>query len=145
MAKIVKTKIKKNAKYFEFVEWFILPTPIRQPKTLQDFAKKIGIHKDTLTNWKATESFWQDVRIARMSWFQDMLGDAILALYRRIMKYGNACDVKLIFQLAGEWDYGKKSPEEMAIQAESKLTEERKKEISKRLEIWKRNNVYSAG
>lgn len=141
MAKILKTKIKKNAKYFEFIQWFIQPTPIRQPKTLQDFAKKIGIHKDTLTNWKNTESFWRDIKSERTSWMQDMLGDAILALNRRIMRYGNACDVKLIFQLAGEWNYGNKPAEEMAIIAESKLTEEKKNEISKKLEEWKKINL----
>lgn len=141
MAKILKTKIKKNEKYFDFIEWFAQPIAIRQPKTLQDFAKKIGIHSDTLTNWKNTDSFWQYVKLERVSWMQDMLGDAILALNRRIIRYGNACDVKLMFQLAGEWNYGNKLPEETALEMENKLTEDKKEKILIRLKRWKEENL----
>ena len=140
MAKILKTKIKKNEKYSEFIRWFSQPNAIRQPKNLQDFAKIIGIHKDTLTNWKNTQSFWKDIKLERVFWMQDMLGDAVLALYKRIIRYGNACDVKLIFQLAGEWNHGNKLPEEIAIEAENKLVESKKKEILEKLKEQKSAN-----
>ena len=141
MAKALKTKIRKNTKYFEFVSWMSQPDTMRQPKTLQDFAKKIGIHKDTLTNWKCSKSFWEDVKTERVFLIQEWLGMAIAALYRKVLRYGNACDVKLLLQLAGEWEYGKKTPEEESIQAENKLTEAKKEEMAKRLKEWKEVNL----
>jgi hypothetical protein len=141
MAKILKTKIRKKDKYLEFIYWISQPSIMRQPKTLQDFAKKIGIHKDTLTNWKYTESFWEDVKTERISFMQEILGDAIVALKRRIIKYGRASDVRLAFQLAGEWNYEKKLSEEISIKVENKLTESKIEEMTDKLKKWKRENL----
>ncbi|MDD2681096.1 MAG: hypothetical protein PHE20_03285 [Patescibacteria group bacterium] len=141
MAKILKTKIRKKDKYLEFIYWISQPSIMRQPKKLQDFAKKIGIHKDTLTNWKYTESFWEDVKTERISFMQEILGDAIVALKRRIIKYGRASDVRLAFQLAGEWNYEKKLSEEISIKVENKLTESKIEEMTDKLKKWKRENL----
>jgi transcriptional regulator with XRE-family HTH domain len=141
MSKTLKTTVRKNTKYLEFVSWMSQPSVMRQPKTLQDFAKKIGIHKDTLTNWKSSKSFWSDVKTEKTFLMQEWLGTAIAALFRKIMKYGNACDVKLLFQLAGEWEYGKRTPEEESMRAESKLTETKIEEMAKKLKKWKEINL----
>ena len=129
MAKILKTRIRKNTKYLEFIE----PRAIRQPKKLQDFAKEIGIHKDTLTNWKCTGSFWEDVKTERMSLMYEWVGDTIVALNRRVMKYGRAAEAKLLLQLAGVLGCGKKSSAEIAIRVEDTLTEAKKEEIMRKV------------
>lgn len=124
--------------YLEFIDWQAMPKEIREPETMGALAKKLGITIDTLVDWKKRTGFYEDVRDARRRYIKDeMLGTALLCLKKKILKEGGASEVKLLFQLADEFE--EKSVVEN--RKPSRLTEEQKAGFAERLRRWKTDNL----
>lgn len=124
--------------YLEFIDFMATPKELRELETMGDFSKKFGIHRDTLTNWKNRQGFWEDVRDARRKYIKEnILGTAIVALKKAILKDGKAPEVKLLFQLADEFE--EKSSVE--VKKPSRLTDEQKRGFGERLARWKAINL----
>lgn len=66
------------------------------------FAAKFGLANSTLSRWKDEDEFWQLVTRLRRRVFAEKLGDAIFALFKKAERTGDAAEVKLLAQLAGE-------------------------------------------
>ena len=105
MAKQKRTKnkgskegIKKQAEYAQFVVWCATPDALREIKTQQEFGKSIGVDVATLSKWKNTENFWPDVEAQIKVWMKDRTQNVLGKLYAKILKDGNAQEVKLWMQ-----------------------------------------------
>ncbi len=124
---------KKIDEYLLFIDFMATPKAYRKIETMDEFGKKYGVHRDTLTDWKNRKGFWLDVREARKKYIrEEMLGDALLSLKRSVLKDGKAPEVKLLFQLADE--YEEKSVVEN--RRPTTLTDQQKIDIAKRLKKW---------
>ena len=102
--------IKRVPEFIEFVRWNALPTWYREPKTQKEFAKRVGVSPDTLTDWKRHPEFWPLVWQFLREWMQEQTPDVIGGLYEKIVSgKGSASDVQLFFRLAkGEPKLSKK-------------------------------------
>ncbi len=90
--------LKHPTEFEQFVSWMALPEPSRKPREQQEFAKTIGVHSDTLTDWKKREGFWEEVRGKRPEWGKEKLSNIWYALYKKIIADGSAAEVKLWLQ-----------------------------------------------
>ena len=95
--------IKKKQEYLMFVEWMGLPAPERVPKEQKELAVKMGVEEATLSDWKRVDGFWDNVRNERKKWAKDRTSNVLMGLYRKAIKDGNAAEVKLFLQYAGEF------------------------------------------
>lgn len=96
--------IQKKDIYREFVEWMGLPAPLRKPQYQKDFASEKGIDKATLSRWKYRDEFWDEVRTERQKWLKDKVSTALYSMYNKILKTGNAPEVKLFLEAADEFE-----------------------------------------
>lgn len=106
--------------YRAFVEFYAMPDPDKaamfdipkDPKTgryertptLGDFAKKYGVHRNTLTLWKQREDFVAAVDLKQKQWGLDLVPNVMASLYRRCVKYGISTDVELFLAYYKNWD-----------------------------------------
>jgi len=93
--------IREMEGFMRFVEWASTPKHLRKPKYQKDFAKAIGVHQDTLTDWKKHPQFFSLVQARLSIWIKDRIPDVIGALYESASTEGKAGTVKLFLQLAG--------------------------------------------
>jgi len=120
--------------YLMFVEWMATPDRFREVLTQKEFAKEIGVGEDTLSEWKKRPGFWDSVREERRSVIKDkMVNNVISALYRTAIRDGQAKEAKLLLELGGEYEEKRVTENTHTIK---ELSEERQKEISKRLDNW---------
>jgi len=96
-------RLKHQMEYLDFIAWIAMPTVIRSPKTQRELSKKFGVGQDTLSEWKKRPGFWIRVKEKRRQWGQERTPDVVMALYNRIMKTGNAQEVKLWLQYFEDW------------------------------------------
>lgn len=130
--------IIKTAEYLAFIDFMATPKEYREEQTAGEFAKKFGVDINTLTEWKKKTGFWEAVREARQAYIKENdLGTALVALKRSIVKYGKAPEIKLLFQLADEFE--EKSVVEN--RPPSKLTPEQEAGFAERLKRWKAENL----
>jgi hypothetical protein len=90
--------VKLVAEFFEFASWAATPRQCREIKTQKEFAKKIGVSEDTLTDWKEHPQFDELVSRGWNAWAHDRIPDAIGSLYKKVM----AKDVETFLRLAGK-------------------------------------------
>ncbi len=100
--------LKHEAVYQLFVEFIAIPREAREDligyTNSGDFAKKYKVSEVTLADWKKRPDFWDKVSQARRLFIKDsILGTALMALKRTIIRSGKAPEVKLAFQLADEF------------------------------------------
>ena len=129
--------VLKTTEYLAFIEFTATPKEYREEQTAKEFASKIGVSVDSLTDWKKKSGFWQAVREARQNYIKENdLGTALVSLKRSIIKYGKAPEVKLLFQLADE--YEEKS---IVENRPTRLTPEQEAGFADRLKRWKAENL----
>lgn len=110
-AKVEKIKQKegvlaKPSKYLDFVLFIALP-PEQQKEmtgceTQKQFAAKIGVHQDSLVDWKKKPEFWDDVSRVRKEIFKEYISEVVYALKKTAVKTGAASEVKVFLEYAGE-------------------------------------------
>lgn len=97
----------KTGEYIEFVTFIAIPSVLRKDlldvKTQDDFAKKYGVNKDTLSDWKKRAGFLSDVMRIRQEFFKQRSGDVILSLETTCIKDGKGSDVKVYLTYTGEY------------------------------------------
>ena len=126
--------IQNPATYLAFIEFIATPTHLREIQTQQEFAKEFRISEDTLSLWKKRLGFEEDVDDARKRVISfNMLSTALSALHRKIIKEGNAGEVKLLYQIAGKLEERKVIEDKRPVR---ELTEEKKAQIAKNIENW---------
>jgi len=103
-------QVKLTPEFFAFVNWKATPRRLREQETQKEFAKKIGVCEDTLTDWKKHPRFNELVNLAIRSWVDDRVPDVIDGLYEKIVSgQGGAADVRFFIGLAkGETETKKK-------------------------------------
>ena len=95
--------LKHQMEYLNFVTWVATPNALRDPKTQQELSKEFGVGQDTLSEWKARPGFWKSVIEKRKHWGQERTPNVIMAIYDKIIKTGNAPEVKLWLQYIENW------------------------------------------
>jgi len=72
-------------------------------RTQGDFARKFGIGQDTLSDWNKREDLIKELDKVRGKWAQKLTSNVIAALYRKILKEGDASRAKLWLQYIENW------------------------------------------
>ncbi len=93
--------VQRIPEFMQFVKWFATPRQFRTPKTQKQFAKKIGVCEDSLTDWKKHEKFWPLAQKEMSVWIKDRIPDAIGGLYKNAAKKGSPKAVEIFLQLGG--------------------------------------------
>ena len=109
--KPTKHRLKKPQVYDEFIYFMAIPSVLRkeilelESDTQQAFAKKHGINKDTITQWKNKAGFWDDVQRIRKDFFRARTSDVILALETKNLNPEKASgqDVRVLLTYTGEY------------------------------------------
>lgn len=87
------------AEYNEFVRFTAFPKFLRVKefgiKTDAEFGKKYHLSKDTVTDWKRSDEFWDSVTATWKRWGKDRTPDVILGIYRKASMTGDAGAAKL--------------------------------------------------
>jgi hypothetical protein len=91
---------KWTATQLRFVAWLALPKAQRQPKTHMLLAREIGVHQDTLTDWKRLPGFMDDVNALARELVKHDIAD-ILGVIRREAKRANLPYVNMALAMAG--------------------------------------------
>lgn len=126
--------LKNPSAYLAFIEFIATPPHLREIQTQQEFSKQFRVGEDTLTAWKNRIGFEEDVDDARRRTVSfNMLSTALTALQKKIVKEGNAGEVKLLYQIAGKLEERKVIEDKRPVR---ELSEDRKADIAKRLENW---------
>lgn len=91
------------ADYEQYVIFSATPVQFRVKeygyKSDTDFAKEHHISRDTITQWRERQDFW-DARDKKMnSWGKNRTPDVIASLYRKAVDEGNAAEAKLWLQV----------------------------------------------
>jgi len=90
--------ISEPRKILDFVRWLSIPKPLREPKTHQLFAEKIGVSIDTLTDWKKRRGFWDEVYSSHAQYIRRFTSDISYGLVQRA-KTGSEREVRLYMEL----------------------------------------------
>lgn len=91
-----------NANQLKFIEWLALPKAQRKPKTQTEFAKSIGMHETTLSDWKKLPGFMSEVTAIAREQLRDALSDVYGALVKRALD-GDVQAIKLALEVSGEY------------------------------------------
>ena len=95
-------EVRKQAEFWEFVDWMTLPTDLRVPKTQEKLAQELGVDSATLSDWKKVDGFWNEVRKRRKNWIQEKMSNVLLGVYSKALK-GDTLAAKLLMEYADEF------------------------------------------
>ena len=93
--------VKDLGGFLKFIDWIATPQYLREPKFQKDFAELIGVHEDTLTDWKKHPKFSLLLQSKISIWIRERVPDVIGALYETASSKGESKDVELFLRLAG--------------------------------------------
>ncbi|XOB46640.1 MAG: hypothetical protein ACKKMV_00435 [Candidatus Nealsonbacteria bacterium] len=99
-----KRALKRPDIYKKFVVWMSVFEGIREPKTQEEFAKKFGVSKDTLTDWKKRDDFWNAVETEGKKWGREKTTNIMNKFYATIMQKGESANFRLWFQYFLNWE-----------------------------------------
>lgn len=94
-----KKRLKREGTYNQFVLWVSLPDQLKKPPTQGEFAKQHNISEVTLSTWKYRDGFWEEVKLIRKKWGQELTPNVLLGLYKNAKFDGKASEVKLWLQI----------------------------------------------
>lgn len=101
MTKKIPSEAEKwSATQLRFIAWLALPKAQRMPKTHQLLAQQIGVHQDTLTDWKRMPGFMDDVNTLARELVKHDIAD-VLGVIRREAKRANLPYVNMVLAMAG--------------------------------------------
>lgn len=86
-----------------FVRWCALPKALRDPETQSKFCEKYGLNKDTLTNWKYRQGFYEEVRFYQDRFVLSFGADLWYSFIRTAKKNGDPRALKLYAQRFEGW------------------------------------------
>lgn len=89
-----------TADQLRFIEWLALPKAEKKAKTQAAFAKEIGVHQDTLTDWKKLDGFMDLVVQRSRDLIKHAIPDTIAALVRSAKK-GSIPAIDRVLTMAG--------------------------------------------
>jgi hypothetical protein len=87
--------------YLEFIYWLATPIDLREVKTQGDFANKIGVGQDVLSDWKKREGFQDLLMDTIKSNFRERSASVLRAVERRAHASGGTQDAALFFKATG--------------------------------------------
>lgn len=94
--------IQRWPEFMQFVQWYATPGQFRELQTQKEFARAVGVHEDTLTDWKRHPSFRPLALKALQGWMQDHVPDVVGGLYNKATsEKTTARDVEMFMRLAG--------------------------------------------
>jgi len=132
--------LRYDAEYQAFIEFMATPRVYRELENQGEFSKHFKVSEQTLSAWKLRPDYKYRLRAERARYIsEEMLGDALVSLKKKILKEGNASEVKLLFQLADEFE------EKTSVEHRkpSTLTAEQKAKFAERLASWKTENLQT--
>jgi hypothetical protein len=135
----------KEAEYMEFARFCSLPKNERNTvygfSGFLEFAHHYGMNENTLTLWRKEPAFWEAVDSNRKSWFKERTPEVLLALYRTILKKGQANEVGLWLKYIEEWAEKSKTEVEGRFETTQKVeaTAEVEKAVKEFVE-WRKKN-----
>lgn len=119
--------LRHPAEYAQFVRWIATPEPFREIKNQGDFAESIGVHQDTLTDWKKRDGFWGAVKEEISRFGRERTPNVIAALYKNILQKGGAPESKLWLQYVEGW----REEQGLLVQPDGELTVEEREAIER--------------
>lgn len=123
-------RIQDPQKLLMFIRWIAVPRDEKSIKTHQELAKKIGVSKDTLTDWKKLPNFWKEVELYEETFFHSKRSEYMYGLVKSAIK-GNPQSAKLLLQ---KYEGFRESARIEGVSAE--LSEEELERIGKATGNW---------
>lgn len=96
----------KQIQYQQFVDFYVLPPHERKKlgyKNLTDWSKKNGVHRNTISRWKARDEFKSHVMAQRLDWGDDSMGE-IFESWKKACLKGNITGIELWLTYFTGWD-----------------------------------------
>jgi len=116
-----RTAIKRLAEYRKFILFMATPQQFREKEfgfiDQQSFAKNLGISERTLNFWKHRDEFWPEVNKAMDAYLKQYTPSVRGAMLNKILKTGDAAEVKLWHQLVEGWS--EKTDNQFSVNRES--------------------------
>ena len=102
----VPSNVSNKQAWVQMIQYHAMPKIVRKAmgvtNNVKEYAKQIGISELTIIRWRHRADFLSQVRDLQLASLKsNYMGDTIHQLYRRIMKSGDAAEVKLMLQLGG--------------------------------------------
>jgi len=138
--------ISKIAEHLEYIRFTATPRVFREKEwgyiTDGDFAKKFKLNPCTLTEWRKSPDFWDQVKNRLRELFKDKIPDVMAGVYKKIVKDGSAAEAKFFMQWVDDWKEKSETNIHYAAlkdlqDANRRIFEEAKKEDDRREEAEK--------
>lgn len=82
-----------------FMRWLAMSKKARVPKTQQQFAKEIGVHETTLSDWKRIDGFMAEVKLISVSLVDDEVPEVIAKIVSQA-KQGSFAHQQMVLEMA---------------------------------------------
>lgn len=122
-------KTEFTADQRKYLDWVAMPKSMRNPKTVDLFAKSIGVDRTSLWRWSKLPGFAEEVARSGRDYLKSELSEIFGALVKRALD-GDVQAIKLALEVSGEYtpkqkvdldiDVTKLSDDELRAIAESK-------------------------
>jgi hypothetical protein len=113
--------IKRLHEYRKFVVFMATPEQFREKefgcKDQQGFSRTTNISERQLINWKRMEEFWPEVNRVSGVYLKQYTPAVKGAMLQKILKHGDAAEVKLWHQLVEDWS--EKTDTSLSVNRES--------------------------
>ncbi len=102
-----RRKRYREADYREYIRFIAFPKALREKefgfKNDDEFAKDKKINAGTLSVWKKSVNFWDDVKAQWKKWGRNRTPDVILGLYGKAVREGNAAEALAWMKIVEDW------------------------------------------